>query len=206
MGIVLHPTNWSQSHLSEEVLEEYVLDRLPETLTAPVEEHLLICQRCQDAMAVTDEFVAAMKVVASQLATQPASWWSALPGLANRTGLAAITALVILALVMAWKRPQEASTPVAVSLSSLRGLNPMASAPVGKPLRLNIDMPDLVSAGEYRVEVVNAAGSPVWKGAVSNIHGKLVATISRPLGKGVYWVRLYGADSTLLREFGMSAK
>jgi hypothetical protein len=205
MGIVLHPTNWSQSHLSEEVLEEYVFDRLPETLAAPVEEHLLICQICQNAIAETDEFVAAMKVVASQPAPQPAPWRSVLPSLANRTRLAPITALVILALVMVWKHPQ-ASTPVAVSLSSLRGLNPMAPAPVGKPLQLNIDLPDLVSAGEYRVEVVNAAGSPVWKGAASNINGKLVATISRPLGKGVYWVRLYGGDSELLREFGMSAK
>jgi hypothetical protein len=41
---------------------------------------------------------------------------------------------------------------------------------------------------------------------VSDIDGKLVATMSKPLGSGVYWVRLYGKDSQLLREFGLSAK
>ena len=70
---------------------------------------------------------------------------SALLNLANRTNLAPMVALVILALVMVWKPPQETSAPVAVSLSSLRGLSPLAPAPAGKPLRLSIDLPDLVS-------------------------------------------------------------
>jgi hypothetical protein len=202
MGIVLDPTKCFLPHPNEEILEEYVLHRLPETLAAQVEEHLLICHSCQDAVATTDRFIATLKVSTSQ----PAPWWSILPSLASRTSLAPMVALVILALVVVWKHPQEASAPVAVSLSSLRGLSPLASAPAGKPLRLSIDLPDLVSTGEYRVEVVDAAGSPRWKGAVSDIHGRLVATISKPLENGVYWVRLYGRDSELLREFGLSAK
>jgi len=138
-------------------------------------------------------------------ASQPAPWWSLLPRLANRTALMPI-ALVILALVVVWKHPQETSAPVAVSLSSLRGPGPLAPAPAGKPLRLSIDLRDLVSTAAYRVEVVDAAGNPAWKGAVSDIDGKLVATMSKPLENGVYWVRLYGKDSELLREFGVSAK
>ncbi len=208
MGIVLDPTKCFLPHPNEEILEEYVLHRLPEALAAPIEEHLLICHRCQDAVAATNQFVAAMKVAASQ----PAPWWNVLPNLANvaslasRTNLAPVIALVILALVVVWKYPQETSAPVAVSLSSLRGPSPLAPAPAGKLLRLSIDLPDLAPGREYRAEVVDAAGSPVWKGAVSDINGKLVATMPRPLGKGVYWVRLYGADSELLREFGISAK
>jgi len=54
--------------------------------------------------------------------------------------------------------------------------------------------------------VVDAAGSPVWEGAVSEVGGKLTATMSKPLRSGVYWVRLYGTKSELLREFGLSAK
>jgi hypothetical protein len=202
MGIVLDPTKCFLPHPNEETLEEYALHRLPETLAADVEEHLLLCERCQSTVAETDEFVAAMKLAA----IQPAAWRSLLPSLANRTSLAPIVALVILALVVVWKHPQEASAPVAVNLSSLRGPSPLAAAPAGKPLRLSIDLPDLVSTGAYRVEVVDAAGTPVWKGTVSDIDGKLVATMSKPLGNGVYWVRLYGKDSELLREFGVSAK
>jgi hypothetical protein len=210
MGIVLDPTKCFLPHPNEEILEDYALRRLPEALTAPVEEHLLVCHTCQDAVAASDEFVAALKCAASrpapQSTSQPGGWWSVLPSLASRVSLATIVALALLALVVVWNRPQEPSTPVAVSLTSLRGLSPLAPAPAGKRLQLSLDLPDLASAGEYRVEVVDAAGSPVWKGALSNLNGKLVATMSRPLGRGVYWVRLYGADSELLREFGLSAK
>ena len=210
MGIVLDPTKCFLLHPTEEILEEYALNRLPAALVAQVEEHLLLCHGCQDAVAATDEFVAAIKIAANQPALQPASrlaqWMSARPRVASRMGLVPIIALFILALVMVWKPPQETSAPVAVSLSSLRGPSPLAPAPAGKPLRLSIDLPDLVSAGGYRIEVVDAAGSPVWSGPASEIDGRLTATMSKPLRNGVYWVRLYGADSELLREFGLSAK
>jgi hypothetical protein len=70
MGIVLDPSKVFSLHPNEEILEEYVLHRLPEILTAQVEEHLLHCHRCQDAVAETDEFVAALKVVANQPACE----------------------------------------------------------------------------------------------------------------------------------------
>ncbi len=205
MGIVLDPTKFSLPHPNEDLLEEYVLHRLPEPLAAQVEEHLLICPLCQDAITETDQFLAALKVAASQPAPAMVR-----PGwLDARTSLAPILALVVLALAVVWNYPsypQDASTPVAVSLSSLRGTNPLSPAPAGKPLLLSIDLPDLVSGSKYSVEVVDAAGGPVWKGSVSEIDGHLVATMSKPLVSGLYWVRLYGADSELLREFGLSAK
>ena len=181
--------------------------RLPEAIAAPVEEHLLICGRCQDAVAATDEFVAAMKGAIRQ----PVPQWGVLPALMRisrgSVALAPAIVLSLVALLAVWNHAaQDQSAPVAVNLSSMRGLSPLASAPAGKPLQLSIDLPDLVSTAAYRVEVVDAAGSPVWKGAVSDIDGKLVATMSKPLGKGVYWVRLYGQHAELLREFGLSAK
>lgn len=203
MGILLDPTNLP--HPNEDILEEYLLHRLPEPLVAQVEEHLLICPLCQDAITDTDQFVAALKAAASQPApaTVRPGWLDA------RTNLAPVLALVILALVVVWNYPnypQDASTPVAVSLSSLRGTNPLSPAPAGKLLQLCIDVPDLLSGREYGVEVVDTAGGPVWKGAVSGVDGKLVATMSKPLVSGVYWVRLYGTNSELLREFGLAAK
>jgi len=73
MGIVLDPAKRFLFHPNEEILEEYVLHRLPEMLTASVEEHLLVCHGCQDAVADTDDFVTAMKVVANQQASRQAS-------------------------------------------------------------------------------------------------------------------------------------
>src|SRR5512135_1844813 len=108
MGIVLDPIKCFLSHPSEEILEEYVLGRLPDVLTAQVEEHLLICQDCQEAIRETDQFVAAFKAAAVQPAPPTAR-----PGwLVARTNLAAVLALVILALVVVWNRPQDVSAPV----------------------------------------------------------------------------------------------
>jgi hypothetical protein len=201
MGIVLDPTKCFVTHPNEEVLEEYALYRLPEAFLAQVEEHLLLCESCQNTVAGTDAFVAALKVAANQ----PTPWKGFLPSLPNRTQLAPM-ALVILALVAIWPHPPERSAPVPVSLSSLRGSSVLASAPTGKPLRLSIDQPDLVPTGAYRLEVVDAAGIPIWKGRVSDIDGKFMVTLSQPLKKGVYWIRLYGVNSELLREFGMLAQ
>ncbi len=205
MGIVLDPTKCFASHPSEEILEEYVFHRLPEALTAQVEEHLLICHSCQDAIAETDGFVFDLKaadrdpglVYDPRPRAKQAGWgW----------GLAPVLALAFLMLMMIQKQVQEHSAPVAVSLSSLRGLDPHTSAPAGKPLQLEMIAPDLASWKQYRVEVVDATGYTVWKGAATGTDGKLIATMLKPLGQGLYWVRLYGADSELLREFGISAK
>lgn len=202
MGIPLDSNRRPLTHPSDEVFEDYAFHRLPEALEAHFEEHLLLCPRCQDVLRNLDEFVAALKASpgTSSGATRPGGRQDV------RTSLGPILAVVLLALVVLWNHPQEASSPVAVRLSSLREMSPTSPAPAGKPLRLSFDLPDLLPQRDYRVEMVNAAGLPVWQGTASEIDGKLVATMSKPLVSGVYWVRLYGANSKLLREFGLSAK
>ena len=217
MGILVDPTKSGPSHPSEEILEEYVFLRLPEALAAPVEEHLLLCHSCQDAVAETDRFVSELKIAGKHpdLAHHPApaagqvrsGWWNVLdmlPRLATRTSLA--LALAIMVLLVVRKNAPGPVAPVAVSLSALRGPDALSPAPAGKPLLLRIEAPDLAPGKEYGVELVDAAGGAIWKGPVTETDGKLVATMSKPLRKGVYWVRLYGPDSALLREFGLSAK
>ena len=45
------------SHVSEEVLEKYVMGRLSEQDCAPVEEHLLVCETCQCRLEAVDEYI-----------------------------------------------------------------------------------------------------------------------------------------------------
>jgi hypothetical protein len=213
MGILVDPIKCFPSHPSEEILEEYIFNRLSEVPTAQVEEHLLICQNCQDAVTETERFVSALKVAARQpvppIGPVRSAWRNgpkALPRFTPRTSLAPALALVILALVVVWQHPQEASAPVAVTLSSLRGADSLSPAPAGKPLLLSIESPDLAPGREYRVEVVDAEGRPVWKGAVAQAGGKLLGQMPKAVSNGVYWVRLYGPDSELVKEFGLSAK
>jgi hypothetical protein len=221
MGIQLDLTKSSPTHPTEEILEEYVLLRLPEALAAPLEEHLLLCHSCQDALAETDRFVSDLKIAGKRpnLAHHPApaasqvrsGWWdilNALPRLATKTSL--VLALAIMVLLVVRQNAPGPIAPVAVSLSALRGMDPLSPAPAGKPLQLNIQSPDLAPdralPKAYHVELVDAAGGAIWKGSVTEADGKLVATMSKSLRKGVYWVRLYGPDSELLREFGLLAK
>ena len=198
MGIVLNSQNRCVPHASEEILEEYVLHRLPEALAAQVEEHLLICHECQDALALADDFVGAMKSAPTQ------SVPIATPALWSFHNLAAPVAVMLSALILVWYHPQNApGSPAAVSLSSFRAVKAPVPAPAGKPLSISIEIPDLLPAEKYDVQVVDSAGTLVWSGPAAESDGKLVATVSQPLGTGMYWVRLYRAHSTLLREFSL---
>jgi hypothetical protein len=206
MGILVDPVKCFPSHPSEEILEEYVFHRLPKALIARVEEHLLVCHSCQDAVEETERFVSDLKVAATDpvpgVAAARSSWRLPTPG----ASAAAVLAVAILAVLAVWKHPATPLAQAEVSLSSLRGLDPLSQAPAGKLLQLHLEAPDLTSGKQYRVEVVDAAGSPIWQGAVTATDGKLIATLSKPLRHGVYWVRLYGADPELLREFGLKAE
>ena len=203
------------SHPTEEVLEEYVFHHLPEALTAQVEEHLLICDSCQEAVQKIDEFASAMKACVSARgpASDPArsggldSPWRAMQGWSSsKTGVASILALTLLVLLVLRKPPDEHSAPVAVTLSSVRGAEALAVAPAGRQLELRIEAPDLIQAHEYLVQLVDAAGGQVWKGTVRYAGGKLIAQMPKQLKNGVYWVRLSDTAGTALREFGMSVK
>jgi hypothetical protein len=214
MGIVLDPTKCFPAHPPEEILEEYIFHRLPEVFAAQIEEHLLLCPRCQDTVAETDRLISALKVAARHpvpdVAPARSSWRLPTPNARVVAVFAAVAIVAILAVLPVWKHPVAPPAQAEVSLSSLRGLEPLSQAPAGKPLELRLDAPDLASdpaaRSQYRVEVVDASGGLVWKGPVTETGGKLVAHVPKPLGTGVYWVRLYGAGSELLREFGISVK
>ena len=51
-------------HASEDDLENYAMRTLPESASAALEEHLLICSECRDRFQATDECVAAMRSAA----------------------------------------------------------------------------------------------------------------------------------------------
>jgi len=56
---MLHAIHW---HPPEELLDEYVRRTLPrEDAIAFVEEHVLMCERCRDAVRETDDLVNALR-------------------------------------------------------------------------------------------------------------------------------------------------
>jgi hypothetical protein len=190
------------THPSDELLEEYFFHRLEEPRLAEVEEHLLICEACRNAVRELDAFIPSMQAEAARPAeSRPRN----LP-IANRIGVAATVALLLVALVVFRTRPVENPAPAEVVLSSIRGLESRSEAPAGRPLQLNIQAPDLVNGQAYRIAVVDAAGRVVWTGEATDAGGKILAPEPKGLTSGVYWIRLYDAKEQQLREFGMSVK
>jgi anti-sigma factor RsiW len=58
-------------HLSDDLIEDYALKRLNEALTAEVEEHLLICERCRCRLQVAERYIDEMRRGLRKLRDQP---------------------------------------------------------------------------------------------------------------------------------------
>jgi hypothetical protein len=206
------------SHPSEDLLEEYAFQRLAEEQVAPLEEHLLACSSCQEALTEIDEYLLLMKRGTAQIAVSPArepqrSWWSIwmpnrtpslAPGWPHNWAWTAAGALACLvAAIFLSHRPTEPVplAPVPIALVSLRGSETI-TAPRGTPLELQLDPGDSSSPADYRVEIVTAAGKQVWNGPSKLANGKLQTEVRPGLEKGVYWVRLYESEK-LRSETGL---
>lgn len=56
-----------RDHPGENVLEEYAFGRLDDAKEAVLEQHILVCVRCQSALAAVDEYIRLMKFAAARL-------------------------------------------------------------------------------------------------------------------------------------------
>jgi len=59
-----------EEHIPEDMLDELVMEMLPERDYIFWEEHLLICPACQDRLAQADEYVRVIKTAAAELQTR----------------------------------------------------------------------------------------------------------------------------------------
>ncbi|HVX65467.1 MAG TPA: hypothetical protein VHA11_02635 [Bryobacteraceae bacterium] len=59
----------SSHHLSEDLLEQYVLAKLAESDVEPVEEHLLVCRQCRERLVDVERFVTTIQAAARKLAS-----------------------------------------------------------------------------------------------------------------------------------------
>jgi hypothetical protein len=221
-------------HATEELLEEYSFGRIREPQLGWLEEHLLICPRCQSELDDIEEYKAFMKAGLASFESErlaaagrwdfptgpdsPAHLASGLGrafslhfvwrGMLTKNLLAAALPLVLTgtAVILRMQSPPVAMGPVAtIKLIALRGgEGDVARAPSGRPLDLAFDRTDLPVDLSYRAEVVNSSGRQMWRGSVRIAEQHLSIRVDRPLGTGMYWVRLYSSSGQLLREFGLN--
>jgi hypothetical protein len=193
-------------HAADEVLERYSMDSLSGLELAGFEEHLLVCESCQDRLAREDSIRQRVCDGAAVLQQPRAAVWWRLPRLAWASGLVA-AGLVIFA-GSAWQSLRHSTAPPAVILlQTTRGTeNPtLAAAPAGKPLTLVLDLTDLQQS-EYTLEIVDAGGHPAFQSSGAAQSNKLQITLAKSLAAGAYFVRVYAPTRELLREYALTVQ
>ena len=196
------------SHISEDLLEKYALRKLTEQELATVEEHLLVCHKCQDRLDEVDEYIQVMKLAVSQHPTLrprlpssrvwpfPARFW------------VATVLLIALVLAIPW---QSRNVPVhEVTLAASRGANPIptAEAAAGAALLLRMDVSEIVKFGGYQVSLVDSEGRELWRKRANANQNQLTVQSPGRLSAGKYWVRLSDTSepAVFLREYGLELK
>ena len=190
-------------HASDDALEQYAMGRLPEPEMAEFEEHLLVCEHCQDRLALEDSIRQRVRDGAVALEhTSDVVWWRSL-----RLGWA--TALVAAGLVIVagyeWQSlHRPAAAPAVVLLQATRGVEDLTkAAPAGRPLTLVLDLTGLPQCPEYKFEVVRASGSPVFQASAAPQGNRLHASLSGGLAADAYFVRVSTPTGELLREYAL---
>lgn len=191
-------------HQTDEQLERYALGRLPEPLSAEVEEHLLVCSDCQERVDDLEAYALAMRQAISSEPEQRPNWFARIqswfqgsslmtPVIACAGGVAAI----LLAGTLYLQSPQHLLPVASLQLTATRG-----AMPAVEPSReTDITLADAPVGMALHAEIVDANGSKVWNG---NIDHRIALT--RNLAPGTYFVRLYDAGGKLLHEYGFQVR
>lgn len=194
------------NHPTDDTLEEYFFQRLPEQHQEVLETHLLTCQWCLGKFDNVELDITTMKLALKTLQAentneiQAPHWsWLAFPGLRYVAAAGLVTICVSLPHIT------RRSVPISeVSLHAYRGSD-VAVVPQQRITPLLIDATDLPE-GVVSVQVVDLYGAQVWTGR-SEIHKSQTQVVLPRLSKdGPFFLRLYGSHDSqdgpmLLREF-----
>lgn len=201
-------------HASDDRLEEYCLGRVPAVELEDFENHLLICQECQERLEETDVYVRTMRRAIEALGRGPAvhvSWWNRwftpLRWPKPVFACAGLGALFLLWSIGPMVEGGRMAQPVAVALEATRGGADglRVHAPERTPLDLTLDLTGVAALPGYQVKIVDANGAPVMESAARPVSGKLALRAPGRLRRGTYWVRLYdrAEGGASLREYGL---
>ena len=194
-------------HASDEALELYATHSLPEPALAEIEEHLLVCSRCQQQLEEIDAYVSAMRSAAKRLEQEDESrktYWARVSRVLTfrRFGWAMAVAAVVLGAVALRHSTKRTVEPFAIVLETSRGSG-MQHAPAGRRLELSLDTQGLPSFSGYALEVVDESARLQYQSQVKAEQSAVRAFLPDGLRHGTYFVRLYSPARELLREYGL---
>jgi hypothetical protein len=196
------PAPANSRHLEEEEVLEYSMREATTEELPRWEEHLAACDSCRAAVAECHAYLAAMRSAAAELRLAPRA------GVRRRLVFQALVpagaALALLALSAVVFLPRAVHAPVvfAVHLAATRNPGVGAPAPARTPLLLQPDLTGLPAQPSYRLQVVDRAGKPVWRGSLAASAAAGGVSIP-PLAPGVYFARISSPQGELYREYGL---
>jgi hypothetical protein len=191
-------------HGTDEQLELYALNRLPESEFALIEEHLIVCAACREKLDGIADFALGMREAPGterpqrRFAAQLGSFFR-LP--AFSMALAFSTLLIVIA-IFSNVRTQFAPT-ASLQLTATRGEMSVTVPARAFDLRLT-DGPR--EGGPFKVEVLNAMGLSLWTGLAASSPVGVEVNVPQPLTQGDYFVRLYSPGGEMLREYGFRVR
>jgi len=192
-----------EEHLGGELLESYSIGRLSEQESARLEEHVLVCEMCQDRLAEADSWVRAVRRAASGLPAPARRIWSpwSFPRLAPV--LAALTLILTVGVALRFNHGGVVA-PVAVILEATRGAG--LQVPAQQPLLLRPGLEGLSPQTRYHLQVVDRLGKDVWRADIPGGPAAASGVKMPGLSPGAYFVRLYDPSRVLLREYAVEAR
>ncbi len=203
-------------HPSTDVLEDYSLGHLRGLMFERVEEHLLVCETCQDELTAVDAKIRELKEACLELGERELD----LRPVAHRPGffqrfinipipvVAGACAAMLLTLAVPFvKYPAVNSVPAIVQLQTSRGSDDrsIARGDAQRPLHLRLSAPELPAGAQLRAEIVNWDGARIWSGAIVQEKAGLAIDVQSPLGPGLFWVRLVNGTAPV-HEFGLELR
>lgn len=203
-------------HLSEDVLERYVLRNVSGEERELVECHILGCEECIARLEDLDGYVAAFKVASKELAWETHSYsqiepnWRMHRFTPGKLAWAAVFALLLVSLLPRFVTKGPAAIPLRVNVSAWRGVD-VATVATGRALDVQLNSTDL-PAGTVLIQLVDARGKELWRGPASVRDESVKVVLPALSRRDNYFVRLYSVSShgnaygDLLREFGLRAK
>jgi hypothetical protein len=198
MAVNYHP------HLGEELLERYSRGTLPQSDVERVEEHVLVCESCQNKLSFNDSWVRSIRRTSAQLRPERERFWDFLRWPRLVPALAA-TVVLLFAAGLLLEKQQRVQVPFAVALAATRGAT-VPQVPAQKPLAIQPNLEGLPQFSEYRLAIVDQLGKKVHETVIQPAQAGVPAATVPAMASGAYFVRLYSPAGELLREYALEVR
>jgi hypothetical protein len=198
----------TREHVPEDMLEALAMGKLSSSESDRVEDHLLLCEKCQLLYSEAEEFAqlaracAASSKARGREATPQRDWPHRIVAAVRLHPFRATGgALALAALIVITASIREPVVYRDLALTTMRGVDPVNVSTAKSHLRLRLDLRELPPVPLFHVAVVDASGASVFDLQLPASQAKAGVEIAKSLSRGTYWVRLSEPGGQLLREY-----